>query len=134
MINNDKPRVIKAEMRNEAKILYYLNANKFKWAPRLFFTGYLDRVFYVNATQLINGKHKKLDEMSAEEKIQLKIAIDQLHKLHILHNDLYPKNIIFAKDEFFIIDFGLAEYCHEKITWKDERSFFIDQQYDDNHE
>ena len=124
---------LKDEMKNEAKLLIYLNENNYKWAPRLLFTGSYRLQFYINATQLINGTHKQFEEMSHNERNQLKKAIDQLHSLHILHNDLYPKNIIFSENggEMFIIDYGLAEYSESEITWKDEMNDFVDKLYEE---
>ena len=47
---------IMEEMRNEAKILHYLNTHGYKHAPKLLYCGYYcGSLFFTIATRLIHG-------------------------------------------------------------------------------
>ena len=60
-MTREKRKVIKEEMRNEAKILHYLNTHDYKYAPKLFYCGYwCGSLFFAIATLLIPGNNRTL--------------------------------------------------------------------------
>lgn len=69
------------------------------------------------------GKHKSVEEMTDFERANLKEAIESLHELKIIHNDLRRENVIFGDDgQVYIIDYGLAVLSHKtKISIEEEQ-------------
>jgi Kae1-associated kinase Bud32 len=40
-------------------------------------------------------------------------ALAKLHRTHIIHGDFTPANLLFNKDNIFVIDFGLGFFSHD---------------------
>ena len=65
--------------------------------------------------------------MTDEEKSNLQQAIDDLHKLGVVHNDLKPDNILFDDNgQVYIIDYGFSKLSDKEfVTNNDENSFSL---------
>lgn len=65
--------------------------------------------------------------MTKKDKSQLREAIDGLHALQVVHNDLNCKNVIFNDQNVFIIDYGFAKISPKKdLSIKNEKRFAFD--------
>ena len=65
--------------------------------------------------------------MTDQEKLNLQKAIDGLHNLRVVHNDLKWDNIMFDDNEqAYIIDYGFSKLSEkELVTNMDENSFAL---------
>lgn len=89
-------------------------------APRLAGVGDLERTPYL-VMEFIAGQtlkdHADRAPLPAEEVARrmhpVAVAVDALHRQHLVHLDLKPANILFrATGEAVLIDFGLAHHAH----------------------
>lgn len=87
-------------------------------------------IYMINNFFLINkkkGKHKTLEQLTELEKLNLQQAIEGLHKLKVVHNDLKWDNIIFGDNgHVYVIDYGFSKLSNkELVTNNDENSFSL---------
>lgn len=63
--------------------------------------------------------------MTDKEKSNLEQAIDGLHKLGVVHNDLKLDNILFGDNgQVYIIDYGFSELSDKEIVTNDDENNF----------
>jgi serine/threonine protein kinase len=101
---------------NEAKIMNYLQNNKCKYIPTVYWYGkYLNYnclaiSFYdCSLATYIQNNRLTLKEIN-EYMVQLLSIINEIHNNFVIHRDIKPDNFMFKNNKLYIIDFGLSTY------------------------
>lgn len=101
---------------NEAKIMNYLQNNKCKYIPTVYWYGtYLNynclaiSYYDYSFTEHIQKNTLTLKEIN-EYIIQIISIISEVHNHFVIHRDIKPDNFMFKNNRLYIIDFGLSTY------------------------
>ena len=123
-INNNNIIAMKIEpidtlyktLTNEAKIIGYLQDNKCKYIPTLFWYGkYLNyncmaiSYYDYSFTEHIQKNVLTIKEINSYI-IQIISILSDIHNNFVIHRDLKPDNFMFKNNKIYIIDFGLSTY------------------------
>lgn len=126
VLHRTDPFVEEHDATKEALILFFLQLKKFPYAPEPFSFGYFNGVFFYIEMSKIKGvkPENKTDMLACRE------ALDELHKLGIIHSDIYPNNLLIRekKTGCLLIDYGLARLASEFD--KSEASMRFEDDYD----
>lgn len=111
------------EIKNEIKILQYLNSLNVDRIPIIYFGGRVDIRYFI-LMNYIQGEIKSFEEMNENE---IKSCIECVSKLHqnlCLHRDLRSENFIINNEQAYIIDYGRARILDDSFEshnlFKDE--------------
>ena len=103
-------------LTNEAKIINYLQDNKCKYIPTLFWYGkYLNyncmaiSYYDYSFTEHIQKNVLTIQEINSYI-IQIISILSDIHHNFVIHRDLKPDNFMFKNNKLYIIDFGLSTY------------------------
>ena len=84
----------------------------------------------IRAFRMESRSTKDLLEFSTRVLAKLAAALDEMHRIGIVHLDIKPSNILFNTDDFetdepYIIDFGIAQWIRE--TQEDQTVIEVDE-------
>ena len=103
-------------LTNEAKILGYLQDNKCKYIPTLFWYGkYLNyncmaiSYYDYSFTEHIQKNVLTIKEINSYI-IQIISILSDIHNNFVIHRDIKPDNFMFKNNKIYVIDFGLSTY------------------------
>lgn len=102
------------ELLDEARVLYYAQALGLQCTPKIYLSGHIGAC-YANIIEYLDDKtyyrRKKYKDMSHVELRMLRSALTELASHSIVHNDMAPKHVYFARDgsRCVIIDYGFGE-------------------------
>ncbi len=124
IIKIEKDNTAKLLMDHEVRIYMYLKKNKSNVSiPSIKGTGTEGEYKYI-ILELMNNNLKNHKEIF--DYTNLFKEIYNLHKSNIVHRDIKPENFVLDKNgKIYIIDFGLATLCSNKIL----KNFIGNQRY-----
>ena len=109
---------------NEAKIINYLQNNKCKYIPTIYWYGkYLNynclAISYYDCSlaTYIQNNRLTLKEIN-EYTIQLLSIINEIHNNFVIHRDIKPDNFMFKNNKLYIIDYGYSQLIDKKLIKK----------------
>ncbi len=124
------------KLKNEARILFYLNQLNVSCVPELVYGGSYLGGCYIVATKFYEGfQNIDFSELDDEFSDMFSDARLQLHKNGVFHNDLSPHNVFFFPGEekrCMIIDFGNSILYKERCEVTQITQFL--SEYDEEEE
>lgn len=104
-------------LKHEVKILTYLQTNKIKKIPSIFWYGIYQKAPCLVMTYYECSLYDYIFQSNtlSIEKInnwvyQLIDILEQIHNAFLLHRDIKPQNIMIKGDSLYFIDFGLSTF------------------------
>lgn len=113
-----KKPYLRREMNNEVRVLVYLQTVGLKCVPAVRWAGRKMGMFYILATDYIDGyKVADLNNLEKEEKHMFEQALIELREVNVKHGDLKEDNVIFKREQCYIIDFGMSTIINHDVCW-----------------
>lgn len=95
----------KHRTKKEAKMMSLAHSNGVNCPIPMVISNYSIYMNYIKGSSL----NKVLDKIKDSEFFEVGKLLFLLHKAGIVHNDFTPANVILEGEQFWLIDFGLAE-------------------------
>ncbi|MEM3407948.1 MAG: KEOPS complex kinase/ATPase Bud32 [Candidatus Micrarchaeia archaeon] len=97
------------KMRNKTEARCILHALKSSInVPKIYHAGRYELIL-----ERLEGKLMKDRKNSTKDYKEVGKILSKLHSIGITHGDFTPANVMFVKNEPYIIDFGLAEFSND---------------------